>query len=290
MPKASGSRSSGTLAHNMALLYKYLPPEREPYLQDRLLRFTQPGALNDPFECIPIVAEIDVKMFVEGVVERNTPLLELRYAHDKAALKRLRKAIPQVKADFKRRYTENPEYLPNLFLEKYLAHANQRIGIFSLSRRWNSTLMWAHYAQAHAGFCVGYNADSPFFSRESDDCRDVGTVERVDYNSERMSFDISSKVDIDVRLFHRKSADWGYEEEERLVRELQKAKKTVSASPFDIHLFEVPHSAIAELIYGVNARDSLKASIIAFGKSFGIPVYECIISSRTYDMERKQKS
>ena len=37
----------------MNLYYKYLPPERLSYLDDELLRYTQPIDLNDPFECLP---------------------------------------------------------------------------------------------------------------------------------------------------------------------------------------------------------------------------------------------
>ena len=35
------------------IFYKYLPPERINILQNRLIRFTQPSALNDPFEGRP---------------------------------------------------------------------------------------------------------------------------------------------------------------------------------------------------------------------------------------------
>jgi len=91
----------------MPIVYKYLPPDRKTYLDDELLRFTQPGALNDPFECIPIVPKVDADKFVQGVIARNKPLLELQYAHDKEALKRLKKALPKVTADFRQRYKRN---------------------------------------------------------------------------------------------------------------------------------------------------------------------------------------
>ncbi len=35
------------------MYYKYLPIERLSYLDNELLRFTQPTDLNDPFECLP---------------------------------------------------------------------------------------------------------------------------------------------------------------------------------------------------------------------------------------------
>ena len=37
------------------MLYKYLAPERIDVLQKRLVRFTPPGAFNDPFEFRPVL-------------------------------------------------------------------------------------------------------------------------------------------------------------------------------------------------------------------------------------------
>ena len=271
----------------MPIVYKYLPPERKTYLDDELLRFTQPGALNDPFECIPIIPKVDADKFVQGLIARNKPLLELRYANDKQALKRLKKALPKVTAQTRKRYKRNPEYLPNFFIDRYLCQANQNIGIFSLSRNWNSTLMWSHYTVSHTGFCVGFDSEHSFFSRQDDDFNDIGTLEPVDYAESRIETIIESGITIDVGLLHRKSIDWKYEEEERLVRQLKKANKLISTNPFDICLFTVPHSAISEIIYGVNAETDLKHKICSLGQSLGISVFEALISPTNFNIERK---
>lgn len=39
-------------------LYKYLNPDRVDVLKQRRIRFTQPSALNDPFEFKPLFARI----------------------------------------------------------------------------------------------------------------------------------------------------------------------------------------------------------------------------------------
>ena len=36
------------------ILYKYFPPERISFLDNRLIRFTQPSHFNDPFEFLPV--------------------------------------------------------------------------------------------------------------------------------------------------------------------------------------------------------------------------------------------
>src|SRR5437016_3927130 len=44
---------------NTNIIYKYFPPERLNYLDDELLRITQPSDLNDPFECIQILPTVE---------------------------------------------------------------------------------------------------------------------------------------------------------------------------------------------------------------------------------------
>ena len=43
------------------LFYKYVPAERIDILRNRLIRFTQPLALNDPFEAKPHFYELGSK-------------------------------------------------------------------------------------------------------------------------------------------------------------------------------------------------------------------------------------
>lgn len=55
------------------IIYKYLPIERLSYLEDELLRITQPSDLNDPFECLPSPPSIET--FTNSLIEiRETHL------------------------------------------------------------------------------------------------------------------------------------------------------------------------------------------------------------------------
>jgi|SRR5579859_1736627 len=139
----------------MPTLYKYLPPDRSAYLDDELLRFTQPSALNDPFECIPVIPLVDPGPFLDGVIDRNRAYIMAKYGTSRKGARTAKKAILLAKAELRRTYKRDPQYLPNLFLKRYLFHTNNTLGIFSLSRRWNSTLMWSHYCAAHSGFLRG---------------------------------------------------------------------------------------------------------------------------------------
>jgi hypothetical protein len=43
--------------------------------------------------------------------------------------------------------------------ESYVKERLQNYGIYSLSRKPNDILMWSHYAQSHAGICIGFKED-----------------------------------------------------------------------------------------------------------------------------------
>jgi hypothetical protein len=272
----------------MPILYKYLPPERLTYLDNQLLRFTQPSALNDPFECIPVIEEVDVMSVLNGVIGRNEPFLAEAFGGGKQGRRRAKKMLPVAKARLKAEYTQHPEYLPNLFLERYIKHSNRNTGIFSLSRRWDSTLMWSHYTSSHQGFCVGFHRDHAFFTRQPRDPLDIGEIKAVQYDARRLSVSLNRPMNLPPSLFHRKSPDWSYEEEERLVRLLSHSDTRIEANPSAVHLFRVPHSAIAEIIYGVGASQGTKDKVISVARQLDTPVWEALVSRTCFDIDRKQ--
>src|SRR5438105_1260976 len=111
----------------MPILYKYLPPERITFLNDELLRFTQPGDLNDPFECIPTISKVDLMAVISGAVERNKAFFRVvaQLRGGNAARKHAERILPREKARLCALYTANPEYLPQFFADRYMFHANK---------------------------------------------------------------------------------------------------------------------------------------------------------------------
>jgi hypothetical protein len=148
----------------MSALYKYLPPERQTFLKDGLLRFSQPSALNDPFECFPALPRAVVEEALSHIRKR---LLEPP-AHARGAPREERRKLNR---DHLKRARQKIEELPTAgqfrrtFLERGQANMDAKLGVLSLSRRWNSSLMWAHYSSSHAGFCVGFDRDHEFFQQ-----------------------------------------------------------------------------------------------------------------------------
>ncbi len=244
----------------MSLYYKYLPIERIDYLENELLRFTQPVDLNDPFECIP---------------QRPTKT-EL-----KDAIEKVSKKLPNVNVK------EDVLNIEKLFNSAY-QNVNNDIGIFSLTKNWNNTLMWAHYTESHKGFCVGFNSKDEFFNDYlSTDLEQSKTVKEVVYSNERVKIPMELDTPrLGFKPFITKSTDWAYEKEIRIISTLNLSDKICPKPPFDIHLFKIPHKAISEIIVGANIAKNNEIIIKEFCIKNKIDFYNSKVSDRLFDMER----
>lgn len=131
---------------------------------------------------------------------------------------------------------------------KVLKERFSNTGIFSMSKRNNSILMWSHYANQHKGFCIEFER-KPESILGNDD-----VTKRVDYEddySDIEMFDQSGKVNLHFfkKMFFVKAKDWKYEDEWRFVRENGDKES------------DIP-SAISSIIFGLKMpqehRDTIK--------------------------------
>ena len=236
------------------ILYKYLPISRIKYLENELLRFTQPKGLNDPFECLtqrPLVKDVndDVNQyFPKEILNQNL--------------------------------------LDELFSSAQQMN-NDKIGILSLSKRWNNALMWAHYAISHTGFCVGFNTENDYFEDYlSTDTEKSKTTKKVKYKKERVKIPLSGNEEpLGLQPFFTKSKDWKYEKEVRMIATLNIAD-AMSISNREVFLFKVPHKSIVEIIGGANIEKENEKIIKAFCVKNKIKFYKGEIADRTFDVQR----
>jgi hypothetical protein len=175
-------------------------------------------------------------------------------------------------------------------LERGQANIDAKLGVLSLSRRWNSSLMWAHYTSSHTGFCVGFDRNHEFFQQTK---RRKVTGEffcaPVHYSSNRPSIEFRPVAPSDAFAFLlTKSSDWKYEEEERAITLLTLADKTLGVSPLPVALFRIPSDAIVEVIVGLRAPADLIERASAFCATQRIPLYRASISESAYDFERER--
>lgn len=249
-------------------LYKFLSSERMDVLKNSQIRFTQPSALNDPFEFKPLFRDLfsedrlkeildPSKQMIEEVV-KNIHLSLSENQRAEISLKALLAIVennPSILEEYNRvaipQLNEAHRMLSDLAKEKMYDSLNKAIGILSLTERPDNELMWAHYAESHKGFAIEFDSTHEYFNRRRsnvDECFHLRKVMYVDRTDELVTFD---NMDADS-FFISKSSAWSYESEWRMLVPLASADKKIQAEE-DIFLFNIPLSAITSVIIGAKS-------------------------------------
>ncbi len=253
-------------------LFKYLHPERIDVIKNLEIRFTQPDALNDPFELRPrfdsIVAEADVLAnYPQSPVDLK-PMMAQAYSmlsEEQRALLPLDVAMNAIDSfmatDDAREATAQglrlflqlmrDEAVP--IREKIYRAFNDNVGILSLSEIPDHELMWSHYADSHRGLVLCFDEQHNFFNRRRSENDEFYFVRKVHY------FDGSatSLVTIDGdALLVTKGTKWSYEREWRMLVPLKDATRSLTVGSDAVHLFAFPSEAIKGIILGANATTS----------------------------------
>src|SRR3990172_9979437 len=143
------------------VVYKYLTPDRVDVLEHSRIRFTQPAALNDPFEMFPCFLQYG-------------PWL-LKTAHqraiDKYGPEAAQSTLPEREHLVVKKLLEFPSAVSKYFV------------ILSLSRIPDNVLMWSHYADSHRGFLIGFDSDHDFL--KSGPSKPYFGLKDVEYSDDR---------------------------------------------------------------------------------------------------------
>lgn len=207
-------------------LYKYLAFDNTLRVLDGSVRFTQPGAFNDPFEMVP-----------ELHVPEELKSKEISISFDILAPRR-QPSVGELAADFESRYCND------FNSRKILNSLNQSIGILCLSKNESSLLMWSHYAEEYSGAVIEFDEKHEFFRGIFD----------IEYREIRPKKDIgcylSDESPIPVAELCVKPKDWEYEEEYRIVRNLSDCKKVSEHSGFPVYVMDIPLETIKSITLG----------------------------------------
>ena len=249
------------------VFYKYVSAERIDILQDRLIRFTQPTALNDPFEALPNFISLATK---EGFASAFADVVRQEPAYwEFYRLSGMTNLDWQAFAD---RIEGDPNYAEQLHkdagLPNPLPDARRRtnelcnvVGILSLSATPDNLLLWAHYAEEHTGFVLVLDDSYDFFKGDE---QLLGFVkpEPVVYRSKRPRTTIEEASMLE--LFFIKGSDWEYEQEWRYLKFRDEAdERCEEANTPPIDLFRLPPNCINGVILGCRRSKDLENRIIA---------------------------
>jgi len=267
--------------------FKYVGRDRvENLLKQQQIRFTQPDALNDPFEMkrfrerhiqetmpalwmAPVTAtglimdqitEHPTAMPVDAAIRARNEILE---SSVKFIAGMLGTSMPYRKEEILDKQKQAYEFIDKM----------DRYGILSMTQHPDNLLMWAHYANEHRGVVFEIDLENEAF------CADFtkGSVPYTDKNADEWRGDVqyrkkratppTSYEDFIASLF-LKSPQWSYEAEYRIVRPVERGRKipATEGTSHDIYLFPLPACCIKRLIFGVRSDNDFRnhiASIIS---------------------------
>ncbi len=207
-------------------LYKYLTIDTLKKVISGSIRFTQPGAFNDPFELLP---ELHIpKSFIQQ---------ELKISFDVMSQRRS-PPVGELNSNFQ------SDECSDITSRNIVTSLNESVGILCLSRNQDSLLMWSHYADEYSGAVIEFDDEHEFFQ---------GKI-NVDYRARRPIKDISSYISADeavpIAELCVKSDQWEYESEVRIARSLSDCKKVDDTNRFPIYVMDIPQDCIKSIILG----------------------------------------
>jgi hypothetical protein len=225
------------------------------------LKFTPLPELNDPSELTPVMSRAAVGKSLQALRLHGLTKDQYRWLRCQDAVLSL--LAPQEKVlDAPRTLEEanrmlsisvydNLDYMERkLFATIELIRA--KVGILSLSERYDSLPMWAHYADQAKGFVVIFEDMDKVF--KGDQTGSLNVTKPVDYTEEfvGMTFDPSTQD----RLFFSKLKDWSYEREWRVVTALEACRRSPDGKLF---LRDITPSPLTGVICGwrVSEQDRL---------------------------------
>lgn len=199
-------------------LYKYVTPERIDILTEQMILLSPANSLNDPFEMRPqfVPSQEDVRNKWDEWVKTKYEILppEIR---KQMSFQDFKRATEQKNGSWDVRMETVSEDYGDKLPERYRKEASSTFGVLCLSEHTHgpvSLLMWAHYAQSHAGLVFEFDTNGPFFRRFF--------IRPVKYRNNRPVF---SRDGDSREIFLTKSEEWRYEAEWRLFRSFSELYK-----------------------------------------------------------------
>jgi hypothetical protein len=228
------------------------------------IRFTQPGAFNDPFELLPEL--------IAPAVEHPQ---RLTISFDIMAMRR----DPPVGEIPSSDEVDSSDVISRDIVKEL----NRTIGIFCLSQINNSLLMWSHYADQYVGAVIEFDGSKDFFA---------GQIE-VEYRSLRPRKNISAYLvanqPVPVAELCAKSDQWAYEQEVRIVRSLSDCRRTTALDSrgFPIFVQDIPIDCIKSVTLGERTKVSDQRAAFALVKETHVGLALAAVDHQGYAFRRE---
>lgn len=243
-------------------------------LADRKIRVTQFTALNDTIEGSP------------NIIWPTDPLAIDKMAEFIVSANAAASVTPAARTEYKTRICSmirqaNHPLFRNMTNRMFQDSLARKFGVISLSRRFDSPLMWAHYADAHRGIAL-----------EFDDGLFGAPPMEVIYNQNRPQVSAEHGRSMgDVDYFRVKSTDWRYEDEVRYMLELAKAELTPTSDPRGHPVYVVPIdiSHLRSVTFGCDFDPDLPDQLHELLKGFPeVEYFEAELDAQYFTVSRRR--
>lgn len=279
------------------ILYKYLNESRISILEDGLIRFTQPQAFNDPFELKPLISSLaGDTAIIDELNDQFKEIIKNEYEKLPSSIKDnftfqkfLEFSYSKKEDVISNLLTISKEIMPLVNEEMHKAFEDS-IGILSLTENDNNLLMWAHYANSHQGYVIGFDSTHKFFNQKKSKHDALRSLKKISYSKLRPKMEL---INIDgIDSFIIKSKEWAYEKEWRMLHSLHDSYTMSKDNPYDIYLFKIPFSAINSISIGARATektiDKIKKILISNNELKHISLHKYSIHKSEFKIVKSQ--
>lgn len=252
------------------ILYKYRCLDKDFHLRiltDNEIYFSSPQDFNDPFDCgvTPnfslLNSEERINKFVDRIVtsaKNSDPTLD----------------VEKNRRDFKSRLMTDFEGTIEVFRRLHYKQQIQTYGIFSLSRFWDSVLMWSHYSDHHKGFCVGFRSD------KLKEIKEFSMGQPVKYGDDFPEIDPLDEdfLKVHIQEVGSKAKSWEYEGEFRLFTHIGPTIRN--------RILKLPNDCFSEIILGLRFPREHIENMRVLAKQKNIPLFQAIQIPRQFKLDR----
>ncbi len=241
-------------------LYKYVSCENAMRILNGSIRMTQPSEFNDPFE-------LAVELFVSPDTKDAIYNFQFDILSPRESL-----GSNMLPDDFE------SDFCHDMGIREIREELDKSIGILCLSKRNDSHLMWAHYANNYSGVVLEFDKEHEFFEGQMD----------MEYREKRLkiNFDyfIKREKEIPLSALFVKPKIWEYENEVRITRNLKGLKKAKNPKgKLPIYLDDIPIECIKSVTLGERTKSNEALSIFNKIKNTNIELKLAAIPMRGYD-------
>jgi hypothetical protein len=234
------------------MLFKYCSFRRAiEILRSAKIRLTQPSDFNDPFEMHPefqLMSKEDIAELPPARDEQGNILPGMRQLTPEAMHRMFSAVLPHLArmAPIHEQYPGATFAISNNAVGR--DYYDQNFGVLSFTETPDNLLMWSHYGDSHRGVVLGFDEAHPFF-QGAEIIAGLSRLNKVEYNQKRPV--LSSTTRDNPKVFLRKSTEWAYEKEWRLIRPLSEAAEIIPRENLlPLCLFDIPQDAVKLIISG----------------------------------------